>query len=189
MESLNINSPALIAEMFKPKKYSLKWLWFKIKADLRKSYILKFLKFVWRVIIGIRAQFLIVMSKLVKDIIAISNGMAIIYELVAVAFFRIIDRELWDEIKNSQFAKQALGIGVLTTIVWFLYSLQLQHFSIYAIIFLTYQGFRLLRFLGMEPSIIKESEVEAEMGARRSIKSMEEILEEKEEDDEPYGIY
>lgn len=193
MSNLDIKTPITFVEFFKPRKYSLKWLWFKIRADLRKSYTLKLFIFLWHVIIGIRTMFLNIMNRLFNNIIAISNGIAIIYELVAIAFLWNIDRELYDEIKESQFSKQALGFGVLLTIVWFLYSLQSQHFSIYAIIFFVYQGLRLLRFLGMEPAKVKTTEVEAEAGAKRSIKSMEEILEEKEEneyeDETDYRIY
>lgn len=87
-------------------------------------------------------------------LLAISNGLALLWELTGPAFRWFIDQTLWREIRDSQLLRQSLGFGLLVSITMFLYGLE-HCFSWLMLVFLSYQALRLLHFLGMERDPIK----------------------------------
>lgn len=115
-----------------------------------------------------------------RIIYSISSGLEVFIELFRVAFLMFIDLETWKEIKSSKFLTQALGTGIIISLVIFWYSL-LNGFSLFSLIFLSLQFLRFLSFLGLyqnQPIIQQEEESTVTNGAVRRIKSADQYIEE-----------
>jgi hypothetical protein len=190
----------IVAASMQPNKYTLKWLLRKLKRVVRWfSWIKPFFAAIYK---GYAAADLAIDKKgdelflaLKRRVLAISDGLIITWELFCVAFKWFIDRDLWEEIAESQILKQALGAGILFDIVLLTYCIQYIWWPLWVRGFFVYQGLRLIAFLGMTPAAEKpEEKPVAEKGAVRTVKSADEVQEdidrEREDnyDDDDYSI-